>query len=155
MRQAGFGRVHAEANAVLKAWELRAHAPYSLGVRLGLVTVCVQKGAGSAFPLSRSRAEGRHNTVPRESFEIGARVRVKNELVSGHVPVSGYICGKTGIVVGIWPLYPFPDAAADNLQAQGAPTYDVQFRTEDLWPRASDPALVRVGVFESYIESVR
>ena len=90
--------------------------------------------------------------MPRESFEIGDKVRVKNEFVSGHVRMPGYIRGKTGFVVGISPPYPFPDAAAHNLQAQGEPTYDVQFRTEDLWLHAADPTLVHVGVFESYLE---
>jgi hypothetical protein len=48
--------------------------------------------------------------------------------------------------------YPFPDAAAHNLHAQDEPTYDVRFRTEDLWPQAADKASVHVGVFESYLE---
>ena len=33
---------------------------------------------------------------------------------------------------------------------QDEPTYDVRFRTEDLWPNSADPALVHVGVFQSY-----
>jgi nitrile hydratase subunit beta len=191
----GFGPVrYGSSKAVFKAaWEPRANALYSLGVRLGLVnmdeyrhaiermeprhylaagyyersltgftTLCVEKGvvtreelerrAGGAFPLSLPSAEGRHNAMPRESFKTGDKVRVKNEFVSGHVRMPGYIRGKTGIVVGISPPYPFPDAAAHNLQAQDEPTYDVQFRTEELWPHASDPALVHVGVFESYLE---
>ena len=32
------------------------------------------------------------------------------------------------------------------------PTYDVRFRAEDLWPNGCDPALVHVGVFQSYLE---
>ena len=191
----GFGPVRRKAGtAVFKgAWEPRANALYSLGVRLGLInmdeyrhaiermeprhyltagyyersltgfaTLCVEKGvvtqeelerlAGGAFPLSLPSAEGRHNAAPRESFKIGDKVRVKNEFVSGHVRMTGYIRGKTGIVVAESPPYPFPDAAAHNLQAQDEPTYDVQFRTEDLWPQASDPALVHVGVFQSYLE---
>jgi nitrile hydratase subunit beta len=128
----------------------------------GFATLCVEKGvvtheeleklAGGAFPLSLPSAEGRHNAMPRESFMIGDRVRVKNEFVSGHVRMPGYIRGKTGVVASESPPYPFPDAAAHNLQARDEPTYDVQFRTEDLWPQASDSALVHVGVFESYLE---
>jgi nitrile hydratase subunit beta len=191
----GFGPVRVGASkAVFKAaWESRANALYSLGVRLGLInmdeyrhaiermeprhylsasyyersltgfaSLCVEKGvvtreelerlAGGAFPLSLPSAEGRHNAVHRESFKLGDKVRVKNEFVSGHVRMPGYIRGKTGVVVGESPAYPFPDAAAHNLQAQDEPTYDVQFRTEDLWPQASDPALVHVGVFQSYLE---
>src|SRR5215471_5788886 len=128
----------------------------------GVATLCVEKGlvthqeleklAGGAFPLSLPSAEGRHNAFPRESFEIGDKVRVKNEFVSGHVRMPGYIRGKTGVVVGISPPYPFPDASAHNLQSQDEPTYDLGFKTEDLWPNAADPATVHVGVFESYLE---
>jgi nitrile hydratase beta subunit len=191
----GFGPVrYATSKAVFKAaWEPRANALYSLGVRLGLInmdeyrhaiermeprhylsasyyersltgfaTLCVEKGvvtreelerlAGGAFPLSLASGEGRLNAVPPESFAIGDTVRVKNAFVSGHVRMPGYIRGKTGVVVGVSPSYPFPDAAAHNLHAQDEPTYDVRFRTEDLWPQAADKASVHVGVFESYLE---
>ena len=33
-----------------------------------------------------------------------------------------------------------------------AVTYDVRFRSQDLWPDSSDDALVHVGVFQSYLE---
>jgi nitrile hydratase subunit beta len=128
----------------------------------GFATLCVEKGivsqeelerlAEGLFPLSLPSAEGRLNAMPREPFAVGDRVRVKNEFVSGHVRMPGYIRGKTGVVVGISPPYPFPDAAAHNLQSQDERTYDVGFRTEDLWPQAADPATVYVGVFESYLE---
>ena len=108
--------------------------------------------AEGSFLLSLPSAEGRLNAMPRESFAVGDRVRVKNEFVSGHVRMPGYIRGKTGVVVGISPPYPFPDASAHNLQSQDERTYDVGFRTEDLWPQAADPATVHVGVFESYLE---
>lgn len=36
----------------------------------------------------------------------------------------------------------------------GDPTYDVRFRSEDLWPNGADAALVHVGVFQSYLERV-
>ena len=129
----------------------------------GFATLCVERGvvtqeelerrAGGAFPLSLPSAEGRPNATFREEFKIGDKVRVKNEFVSGHVRMPGYIRGKAGIVVAISPPYPFPDAAAHSLKARDEPTYDVEFRTEELWPQAADPALVHVGVFESYLEN--
>jgi nitrile hydratase len=39
-----------------------------------------------------------------------------------------------------------------GVEAQDEPTYDVRFRSEDLWPQSSEPALVHVAVFESYLE---
>jgi nitrile hydratase subunit beta len=94
--------------------------------------------AGGSFPLSLPSAEGRLNAAPREDFKVGDKVRVKNEFISGHARRPGYIRGKTGVVVGVSPTYRFPDAAAHNLQAQDEPTYDVRFRTEDLWSQAAD-----------------
>jgi nitrile hydratase len=64
------------------------------------------------------------------------------------------IRGKTGVVVGVSPAYPFPDAHAHGVEAADEPTYDVRFNAEELWPNSADPAFVHVGVFESYLERV-
>jgi nitrile hydratase len=127
-----------------------------------LATLCVEKGlipreeleqrAQGAFPLAMPSAPGRGNVPGREPFAIGDRVRVRLDSIAGHMRMPGYIRGKSGVVVGISPAYPFPDAHAHGVAAQDEPTYDVRFRSEDLWPGSSDPALVHVGVFESYLE---
>ncbi|MEJ6022473.1 nitrile hydratase subunit beta [Ramlibacter sp. PS4R-6] len=128
----------------------------------GLATLCVEKGlvtheelekrAGGAFPLSGRSAGGRSNVSAPQRFQPGDRVRVRNDFVPGHVRMPGYVRGKTGVVVGVSPAYPFPDAHAHGVEARDEPTYDVRFRSQDLWPDSSDPALVHVGVFESYLE---
>jgi len=127
-----------------------------------LATLCVEKGvvtreelerrAGGAFPLSARSALGRTNAPGRERFKPGERVRVKSECVPGHVRVPAYIRGKTGVVVSESPAYPFPDAHAHGVEAEDEPTYDVRFRSEDLWPNSADPALVHAAVFQSYLE---
>lgn len=127
-----------------------------------LATLCVEKGvvtreeleerAGGTFPLATPGAPGRTNAPERERFRPGDRVRVRLDFVPGHVRLPGYIRGKTGVVVGESPAYPFPDAHAHGVQAQDEPTYDVRFRSEDLWPGGADAALVHVGVFQSYLE---
>jgi nitrile hydratase len=129
-----------------------------------LATLCVEKGivtreelerrAHGAFPLAAPSAPGRTNVATRERFKPGDRVRVRLDHVPGHVRMPGYIRGKTGVVVGESPAYPFPDAHAHAVQAQDEPTYDVRFRSEDLWPNSAEPALVHVGVFQSYLERV-
>lgn len=129
-----------------------------------LATLCVEKGllsreeledrAGGAFPLALPSAPGRGNASDRERFEPGERVRVKTDHVPGHVRMPAYIRGKTGIVVGESPAYPYPDAHAHGIEAEDEPTYDVRFRAEDLWGSCADPALVHVGVFQSYLERV-
>jgi nitrile hydratase beta subunit len=130
----------------------------------GMATLCVEKGlvtreelerrAQGVFPLAAPGVPGRTNAVTRESFKAGDRVRVRDEYVPGHVRMPAYVRGKAGIVVGESPVYPFPDAHAHGIEAQDEPTYDVRFRSEDLWPNSSDRAFVHVGVFQSYLESI-
>jgi len=127
-----------------------------------LLTLCVEKGvvtreelerrAGGSIPLASPSAPGRANVATRERYAVGDRVRVRDDHVPGHVRMPGYIRGKSGVVVGISPAYPFPDAHAHGIEAQDEPTYDVRFRSEDLWPDSADSALVHAGVFQSYLE---
>ena len=129
-----------------------------------LLTLCVEKGivpraeleerAGGAIPLAAPGAGGRGNAPGREKFMPGDRVRVKPDFVPGHIRMPGYIRGKEGVVVGVSPKYPFPDAHAHGVVAEDEPTYDVRFRSEDLWPQGAESALVHAGVFESYLERV-
>jgi nitrile hydratase beta subunit len=127
-----------------------------------LATLCVEKGvftreelercAQGAFPLATPSAPGRTNAALRQGFKPGDRVRVKLDYVAGHTRMPAYIRGKTGVVVNESPTYPFPDAHAHAVNAQDEPTYDVRFRSEELWPNSAEPALIHVGVFQSYLE---
>jgi nitrile hydratase beta subunit len=129
-----------------------------------LATLLVEKGiltreelerrAQGLFPLAAPSAPGRTNVPTRERFQPGDRVRVREDYVPGHVRMPGYIRGKTGVVVSESPVYPFPDAHAHAIEAQDEPTYDVRFRSDELWPHSADAALVHVGVFQSYLERV-
>lgn len=131
----------------------------------GMASLCVEKGlltrdelerrAEGAFPLAGPAAPGRTNRTGAESFRVGDRVRVRADFVPGHVRMPGYIRGKCGVVVGVSPTYPFPDAHAHGVHARDEVTYDVRFDSQDLWPHAADPALVHVAVFESYLEPDR
>ena len=126
-----------------------------------LATLCIEKGltthaaleqlAGGAFPLATPSAPGRTNAADRQAFKIGDTVQVRPEHVPGHHRLPAYIRGKTGTVVGQSPAYPFPDAHAHGVMADDEPTYDVRFKSTDLWPDACDEAMVHVGVFESYL----
>jgi len=127
-----------------------------------LATLCVEKGimtreelerrAEGLFPLALPSATGRSNVAERERFEAGDRVKVRGDLVAGHMRLPAYIRGKVGTVVGESPAYPFPDAHAHGVTADDEPTYDVRFSATELWPNSCDPAFVHVGVFQSYLE---
>lgn len=125
----------------------------SILVEKGLVTEAqLESLAEGAFPLARPSAPGRTNFSDGQRLKVGDRVRVKDDHFAGHVRMPGYIRGKPGVVVGETPAYPFPDAHAHGVDAADERTYDVAFRTEDLWPNAADSAIVNVGVFRSYLE---
>ena len=127
----------------------------TLCVEKGIVTLAeLEKRANGTFPLSMLSAPGRSNIPGRERFKAGDRVRVRSDYVPGHMRMPGYIRGKTGVVVSESPAYPFPDAHAHGVKAEDEPTFDVRFRSEDLWPNSTDAALVHVGVFQSYLERV-
>lgn len=137
------------------------NASYYERVLTACAVLCVEKGvttqaelerlAGGAFPLARPAAPGREQRSPTD-FTIGQRVTVRNEFVPGHHRMPGYIRGKTGVVVGKSPDFPFPDAAAHDLEEQWEPTYDVRFDTTELWPDAAEKASVTVAVFRSYLQ---
>jgi nitrile hydratase len=44
------------------------------------------------------------------------------------------------VVVGISPAYPYPDAAAHGEYDFSEPTYDVRFKSRDLWPDGCEAA---------------
>ena len=127
-----------------------------------LATLLVEKGltnrselqalAGGAFPLALPISGGRTNAPDRETFAPGDRVSVRSDFVAGHIRLPAYIRGKTGVVVGVSPAYPFPDAHAHGVTAEDEPTYDVRFSSAELWPHAADDAWVHVGVFQSYLQ---
>jgi nitrile hydratase len=124
----------------------------TLLVEKGVVTHAeLEERAGGRFPLAGPSARGRTNTATQERFAPGDRVRVRDDYVAGHVRMPAYIRGKTGTVVSESPRYPFPDAHAHAITAEDEPTFDVRFRSEDLWPNSADSALIYVGIFQSYL----
>jgi nitrile hydratase subunit beta len=140
------------------------NAPYYERHLTAVATLLVEKGlvtreeletlVDGSFQLSGPIGPGRQ-AAPPQLFEVGDRVRVKNEYVPGHIRMPAYIRGKEGVVVRISPPYPFPDTAGHGMQAPMEPTCDVRFRSRDLWPDSCDDALNHVGVFQSYLEKVK
>jgi nitrile hydratase len=128
----------------------------------GLATLCVEKGlvtreelerrAEGAFPLSGPTVPGRANRPGARAFRAGDAVRVREDFVPGHMRMPGYVRGKRGVVVGVSPAYPFPDAHAHGVHAHDEATYDVRFSSEELWPNGADAAFVHMALFESYLE---
>lgn len=127
-----------------------------------VATLCIEKGlikhealnaaVSDYVPISHGKKTGRVTPENLPELNIGDRVTVKSEFVPGHVRMPAYIRGKTGVVVGISPEYPFPDAAAHGLSTRKQRTFDICFRSADLWTDGADDAEVHVGVFHAYLK---
>jgi nitrile hydratase subunit beta len=129
-----------------------------------VASLCVERGvftaeelsAAAGFPiqLSRPSASGRTGPADVPAIALGDRVRVKDEFVPGHIRLPAYIRGKTGVVVGVSPAYPFPDAHGHGLESAWQRSFDVCFAAHDLWPDGAQDAEINVGVFHAYLEKV-
>ncbi|VVE13162.1 nitrile hydratase subunit beta [Pandoraea cepalis] len=129
-----------------------------------VATLCIEKGiftyeelcaaVGEEVRLSRPSKGGRIAADPLPQLDIGDVVRVKADFVPGHIRLPAYIRGKKGTIVGVSPEYPFADAAAHGLESPKQRSYDVCFKTSDIWPKDSGSHEVHVGVFHSYLEKV-
>ncbi|WP_296258152.1 MULTISPECIES: nitrile hydratase subunit beta [unclassified Pseudomonas] len=112
------------------------------------------KRAEGGVPLSLPAAAGRAASGATEWFQVGQKVRVKDEFVPGHTRFPGYVRGRTGVIAGQSAPCHFPDAAGHALDAALEMTYDLCFEAKDLWPESCDDAQVHFTAFHSYLELV-
>ena len=126
-----------------------------------VATLCIEKAniqrdaldalAGQSVALSRPSKPGRVADTQLPALKIGDLVTVKSDFVGGHIRLPAYIRGKTGHIVGVSPPYPFPDAAGHGLASPKQRSFDVCFKSGDLWPNGAEEAEIHVGVFHSYL----
>ena len=125
----------------------------SLMVEKGWVSAAdLAQKAGCVFPLAKPGVAGRSNLSNAQNYTVGDRVKVRDDLVAGHVRLPAYLRGKLGEVVGCSPSYPFPDGHAHGVPSEPEPTFDVRFRAQDLWPESADDAFVHAAIFRSYLQ---
>jgi len=128
----------------------------SLMVEKGWVSAAdLAQKAGCVFPLAKPGVAGRSNLSNAQNYTVGDRVKVRDDLVAGHVRLPAYLRGKLGEVVGCSPSYPFPDGHAHGVPSEPEPTFDVRFRAQDLWPESADDAFVHAAIFRSYLKPDR
>jgi nitrile hydratase len=139
-------------------------APYFERHLTAVATLLVEKGLSTAeelqaavdgqFPLSLPLGPGRMASESPPKFQIGDAVKVKYEFVPGHHRMPGYLRGKVGTVMGYGPVTHYPDAAAHNMQAAMEETYDVRFRSSDIWGGVCDDSYNYAQLFQSYLVPV-
>ena len=80
----------------------------------------LERRAEGAFPLALAERARPHQRGRRASASSRATASAcATDHVPGHVRMPGYIRGKTGVVVGESPAYPFPDAHAHGVDGRG------------------------------------
>ncbi|WP_060483251.1 nitrile hydratase subunit beta [Pseudomonas sp. NBRC 111119] len=118
----------------------------------------LDEALGSPFKLANPpHSKGRVAITNRPPFEVGQRVRVRDERFAGHVRCPAYVRGKEGVVLHrTRERWPFPDSIGHgDRSAALQPTYHVQFEVRDLWGEAADDGRVVVDLFESYLDPVQ
>ncbi|MGE8337101.1 nitrile hydratase subunit beta [Pseudomonas laurylsulfatiphila] len=129
---------------------------------VGVASLFVEKGAlqqqrleelaAGAYPLAMPWVAGRAPSPPEQPFQVGDQVLVRNEFVSGHIRMPGYVRGKRGVVVHRTSQeWPFPDTVGHGHSSPSEPTYHVQFTTQELWGDQADAGKVVVDLFGGYL----
>lgn len=140
---------------VARYYERHLVAATTLFIEKGLATrEDLSAAAGGDVMMALPSTHGRQGTVDEALFNVGDRVRVKAEFVSGHTRFPGYTRGKVGRIVSRSAVCHFPDASGHNLECPMQMTYDIGFEAKDLWPDASDDAEIFFAAFHSYLERV-
>ena len=104
----------------------------TLLVEYGVITKAeLDELLGEEFKLARPYTSlGRSAVTGRAPFEVGDKVTIKDEFVTGHIRMPGYIRGKQGEVLHrTTEKWPFPDAIGHgDKTAVHQPTYHVRSR---------------------------
>jgi nitrile hydratase len=142
-------------------------SPYYDRIVIGTATLLVEYGVltkqeldrylGGDFKLAKPYgSKGRPAISGRSPFEIGDRVKVRDEFVAGHIRMPGYVRGKEGVILHRTTVkWPFPDTIGHgDKSAIHQPTYHVQFKVRDIFGDAADDGLIVVDLFEGYLDKV-
>lgn len=89
-------------------------------------------------------------------FDIGQKVRVREEYRPGHIRTPFYIRGKHGVIADSVGEFDNPESLArgeDGLPKQ--PLYRVRFRQGDAWPEYAGPTgdTLDIEIYEHWLES--
>ena len=89
---------------------------------------------------------------PEPSFEVGDRVRVRNDHPEGHTRCPRYVRRTEGEVVSVHGAHVLPDASAHG-EERAEPLYTVGFAAGELWgPDHEADDTVHVDLWEGYLE---
>ena len=137
-------------------WDRILTSGISLYIERGIVTKDeLEEVAGGTVPVAMKRAApGRQARPAGNGYQVGDKIRVRDEHVPGHVRAPGYTRGKRGTIVHrTTKKFPFPDSAGHAMPAEAEPTYHVRFERCELWGEGAGKGAVYVDLWQSYLES--
>jgi hypothetical protein len=88
-------------------------------------------------------------------FDIGERVRVRDDHPPGHIRTPFYVRGKQGVIADSVGAFPNPELAAKGQDGTPhQPLYRVRFAQKDAWPGYQGPAAdtLDVEIYEHWLE---
>ncbi|MEJ0230761.1 nitrile hydratase subunit beta (plasmid) [Klebsiella michiganensis] len=91
------------------------------------------------------------DTGAKPQFAVGDTVRTKELNTNGHTRLPRYARDKVGVVIKLYGVCVFPDSLARDGSEEAQHVYLVQFSSTDLWGAGSEPFVVSLSLFESYI----
>jgi nitrile hydratase beta subunit len=88
-------------------------------------------------------------------FAVGDRVRAKDIHPKGHTRLPRYVRGRAGVVRQIQPSAVLPDTNAHFLGENAQHVYSVEFDSRELWGEDSEPFVLTIELYESYLEAAK
>ena len=137
-------------------WDRILTSVITLYAEKGVITKDeLEEAAGGAVPVAMTRTvPGRPARPAGNGYQVGDKIRVRDEHVSGHVRAPGYTRGKRGTIVHrTTKAFPFPDSAGHAMPAEAEPTYHVRFENGELWGEGAGKGAVYVDLWQSYLEN--
>ena len=120
---------------------LHPPAPLARVLQPGQVAAALARGSPTARPASQPPL-----------FQVGQRVRTREQAVPHHTRLPGYARGKCGTVERVHGSHVFADAHAQGLGECPEPLYTVVFDARELWGGDATPGLrVSIDAWQSYL----
>ena len=85
-------------------------------------------------------------------FKVGEQVRARDLHPRGHTRQPRFVRGRIGTVERIQPSALLPDTNAHFLGENAQHCYQVAFDSKELWGEDAEPFVLRIDLFESYLE---
>jgi nitrile hydratase len=85
-------------------------------------------------------------------FEVGQQVRARGWASDGHTRLPRYVRGHAGTVRALLPSQVLPDTNAHFVAENPQHVYAVEFDSTELWGVDSEPFLLTISLYESYLE---